>query len=95
MVKDDLKLKANWSDSDDLAMMFQGTFNSKFYKKLHRYAHKEFRKSQAIDFIKKAFSNPSSLNTNRLRTIFLYLYYAPTAIIDKILLKKMEHVHGE
>ena len=47
MVKDDLNLKSNWRDSDDLAMMFQGTFNSNYYKKLHRYVHKEYRKSQA------------------------------------------------
>ena len=34
MVKDDLNLKSNWADSDDLAMMFQGTFNSNYYKKI-------------------------------------------------------------
>ena len=89
-VKDDLIAKANWSDSDDLAMMFEGTFNSKFYKKLHRYTHKEFRKSQALEYIKKALKNPSFLNRQRLRTILLYFYYAPTAIIDKFTLKKME-----
>ena len=89
-VKDDLMAKANWTDSDDLAMMFQGTFNSNFYKKLHRYVHKEFRKSQAIDYMKRAFIKPSFLNSNRLRTILLYFYYAPTIVIDKLILKKME-----
>lgn len=89
-VKDDLMAKANWTDSDDLAMMFQGTFNSSFYKKLHRYVHKEFRKSQAIDYIKKAFKKPSFLNINRLRTIILYFYYAPSIVMDRRVLKKME-----
>ena len=92
-VKDDLMAKANWTDSDDLAMMFQGTFNSKFYKKLHRYVHKEFRKSQAVDYIKKAFRKPSFLNLSRLRTILLYFYYTPTIVIDKLILKKMEQYH--
>ena len=94
-VKDDLKLKANWTDSDDLAMMFQGTFNAKFYKKLHRFVHKQFRKSQAKEFVKHFFTNPKSLNIKRLRTILLYLYYGPTSILDKIILKKMENIHAK
>jgi len=89
-VKDDLMAKANWTDSDDLAMMFEGTFNSKFYKKLHRYVHKEFRKSQAIAYVKKIWRTPSLLNTRTLRTILLYGYYAPTSIMDRWYLKKME-----
>lgn len=89
-VKDDLQLKANWTDSDDLAMMFEGTFNSKFYKRLHRYVHKEFRKSQAALFLKTALLNPSSLNWAKLRTILLYFYYGPSSLIDKITLCKME-----
>ncbi|MDT7833055.1 radical SAM protein [Flavobacteriaceae bacterium S356] len=89
-VKDDLIAKANWTDSDDLAMMFQGTFNAKFYKKLHRYVHKEFRKSQAIYFLKKTLKRPSFLNIQRIRTMALYFYYAPTLIIDRWVLKKMQ-----
>ncbi len=93
-VKDDLKAKVNWSDSDDLAMMFQGTFNGKFYKKLHRYVHKEFRKSQALLFIKTIFKSPSYFSLSRLRTILLYFYYAPTSLFDRMALKKMEQ-HNE
>ena len=40
--------KTNWVDSDELAMMFQGTFNSSYYKDLHRYVHRVFRVSQAM-----------------------------------------------
>lgn len=91
MVKNDLKLKANWTDSDDLAMMFQGTFNSKYYKKLHRYVHKEYRKSQAIAHFKKVLKNPFTVTTSSLRSILLYFYYLPSSIIDKTILDKMEH----
>lgn len=93
-VKDDLKLKANWTDSDDLDMMFQGTFNSKFYKKLQRFVHKEFRKSQAKSFVKQFFKSPKSINLNKLRTILLYFYYAPTAAIDKIILQKTAQLNA-
>jgi anaerobic magnesium-protoporphyrin IX monomethyl ester cyclase len=39
MVKDQLGAKTNWEDSDDLAMMFEGTYASPFYKRLHRLLH--------------------------------------------------------
>lgn len=91
-VKDDLQLKANWTDSDDLAMMFEGTYSTVYYRKLQRYVHKEYRKSRAILFVKSAFNNPLSLNWSKLRAILLYFYYAPSSIIDKITLRKMEHL---
>lgn len=42
-VKEDLVLKSNWTDSDDLDMMFRNTYPSTFYKKLHRYTHYIYR----------------------------------------------------
>lgn len=92
-VKDDLKLKANWTDSDDLAMMFKGTFNSKFYKKLQRYVHKTFRKSQGIAFIKKMIKTPLSLKKHEWRLIFLLPYYITTSTIDKVQLNKLQNTH--
>lgn len=42
-VKSQLGDKANWTDSDDLALMFQNTFNQTYYRVLHKYIHKRFR----------------------------------------------------
>ena len=53
MVKSQLSEKANWTDSDDLALMFQNTFNQEYYKTLHRYVHKVFRNAQAKERIAK------------------------------------------
>ena len=39
MVERQLGDKTNWVDSDDLAMMFQGTYDSPFYRHLHRLLH--------------------------------------------------------
>jgi radical SAM superfamily enzyme YgiQ (UPF0313 family) len=47
-VKSQLKEKTNWTDSDELAMMFKSTFPSSFYKILQRYVHAEFRKRKAL-----------------------------------------------
>jgi len=52
-VKSDLSHKTNWSDSDDLAMMFKNTYPPDFYKLLHRYLHKKFRAKQALQKSKK------------------------------------------
>ncbi len=65
-VKKDFEAKQNWADSDDLAMMFQGTFNSAYYKILHRYTHKVFRAAQAKRFLAKGLSG---LSTRDWRTL--------------------------
>ncbi|MGM5470922.1 B12-binding domain-containing radical SAM protein [Flavobacteriaceae bacterium LMO-SS05] len=94
-VKDDLKLKANWTDSDDLAMMFQGTFHSRYYKKLHRYVHKEYRKSQAIHNFKLLLKSPLSiLSYSNLRSMLLYFYYAPSSRIQAFQLQNLRHKNG-
>lgn len=92
-VKEDLNVKANWTDSDDLAMMFKGTFNAKFYKKLHRYVHKEYRKSQGLKNLKRLFIEPSRLTLFDFRQIVLLGYYILTAKLDKMQLKNMEQKH--
>ena len=92
-VKDDLKIKANWTDSDDLAMMFEGTFNASFYRKLQRYTHQIFRKSQGISFVKKIVKHPFLLKKNELRLIALLPYYMITSGIQGWQLKKLENIH--
>jgi len=41
MVNSHLGEKDRWQDSDDLAMMFQGTYRTPFYRELHRLLHRE------------------------------------------------------
>lgn len=89
-VKDDLKLKSNWTDSDDFDMMFNGTYNSNYYRKLQRFVHKEFRKRQGFQNLKQLFSNPGSISVANLKSIAKLGYYVPSAYFDTILLKKLE-----
>ncbi len=86
-VKDDLKLKANWTDSDDFEMMFQGTYSSVFYRKLQRYVHKEFRKSQGIQNLRLIAKNPMHINFAKTKSILKLGYYIPSASIDRWRLK--------
>ena len=86
-VKDDLKLKANWTDSDDFEMLFNGTYSSDFYRKLQRYVHKEFRKSQGVNNLKSIFHKPSTFTVAKFKSIVKLGYYVPSAFIDGMQLK--------
>lgn len=89
-VKDDLRQKANWKDSDDLEMMFKGTFKSAYYKKLQRFVHKEYRKSQGVQNLKKIAGNPLELSFGKLKSIAKLGYYFPSAYADTLSLKKLQ-----
>jgi radical SAM superfamily enzyme YgiQ (UPF0313 family) len=45
-VQADLGDKQNWVDSDDLAMLYRGTYSPQFYRVLHHVVHHEFRATQ-------------------------------------------------
>ncbi len=51
MVQAELGEKTRWQDSNDLAMMFQGTYQTPFYRKLRQVVHREveIRRSGAAD----------------------------------------------
>jgi len=82
-VKDDLIQKANWSDSDDLALMFKNTYPPRFYKMLHRYIHKKFRKKQNVKKIMLFLKNPVKNNKGIIRSIVATTYYIPMIFIYK------------
>ncbi|WP_291127859.1 B12-binding domain-containing radical SAM protein [Flavobacterium sp. UBA7682] len=89
-VKDDLKLKSNWTDSDDFEMLFHGTYKSNYYRKLQRFVHKEFRKQQGFHNLKQAFTKPSSLTVANVKSIAKLGYYIPSAFLDTLSLKKLQ-----
>ena len=64
-VRSELGAKSNWTDSDELMMMYEGTFPPGFYKKLHRFVHKRFRGRKLFERLKKG----------RGLLIFKWLYF--------------------
>ena len=92
IVKEQLKEKANWTDSDDLAMMYKGTFSPSYYKKLHRYVHKVYRRKQSLINLKQIFLNPLKINRQKIRSAISILYYTPMSAIDSIQLRRLEKV---
>jgi anaerobic magnesium-protoporphyrin IX monomethyl ester cyclase len=92
-VKEQLKEKTNWTDSDDLAVMFRSTFHPAYYKKLHRYVHKVFRKKVGKESLRKILAHPFEMNKNILRSALLTMYYLPAEFVDRITLKKLESLN--
>jgi anaerobic magnesium-protoporphyrin IX monomethyl ester cyclase len=90
-VKNELKEKTNWTDSDELALMFRNTYAPSFYKQLYRYVHKSYRKHIAIQHLKKLFTKPFASTLFTIKKALSFLYYAPAAWIDKQKLNSLEN----
>lgn len=80
-VKDELDSKANWTDSDELALMFRNTFSPEYYKILHRYVHKLYRSKQGWNHFKDLLNDPSKINKNNLKKAASTLYHFPGFLI--------------
>jgi anaerobic magnesium-protoporphyrin IX monomethyl ester cyclase len=90
IVKEQLEEKTNWTDSDELALMYKGTFSPSYYKKLHRYVHKVYRRKQSLLNLKNVLTNPFSSSKKKIRSAVSSLYYIPASIADSVILKKLE-----
>lgn len=83
-VRDQMGLKENWSDSDDLDTMYTATYNKAFYKSLHRLVHKLYRRKQGMEYLGKPLRDWSGFGNEEIRSILLsLLYYSPMSYIDR------------
>ena len=89
-VKNDLEHKSNWTDSDELALMFRNTYQPAFYKQLHRNVHKSYRKHLAFEQLGKLFSHPLQINFRTLKKALSGFYYIPAVFYEKIKLEQLE-----
>ena len=87
-VKGQLQYKSNWTDSDELAMMFRNTYSPAFYKQLHSYVHKNYRKHLAVETLKMMFVKPASFRFKKIRKALSLLYYYPSAWLAQ---QKLQH----
>jgi anaerobic magnesium-protoporphyrin IX monomethyl ester cyclase len=91
-VKNDMQQKTNWTDSDELQMMFRNTFRPAFYKQLHTYVHKSYRKHIAIEQARSLFTHPASASMHTLKKALSFLYYAPASLLAKIKMQQLEKI---
>ena len=89
-VKEDLKEKTNWTDSDELKLMFKNTYRPEFYKQLHRYVHKTYRRHLAAHQLKKLIHEPATITLRAIKRAASFAYYFPAELIAKRKLKSLE-----
>ena len=89
-VKDDLNAKANWSDSDDLALMFSNTYDPKYYKVLHRYVHRMYRSRQGFQSLRKLIASPFRAKSGEWRSIGAAFYHYALSLALGTYLRKLE-----
>jgi len=83
-VKSELKNKTNWTDSDELMLMFKNTYPPAFYKRLHRYVQKNHHLHTAWHNTMQLFKKPLSIRLANLRKTVSIAYYLPAVWIDKL-----------
>jgi anaerobic magnesium-protoporphyrin IX monomethyl ester cyclase len=86
-VKQDLHLKSNWTDSDDLDVMYESRYTKVFYRKLQRYIHYRYRVKRGWKNIQVLFDNPSRIRLKHLRELVVMLVNLPRLLFNYRLLQ--------
>jgi radical SAM superfamily enzyme YgiQ (UPF0313 family) len=89
-VKADLKTKTNWTDSDEMALMFHNTFPPSYYKQLHRYVHRNYHQHLAKNSLTQLLKRPFSANMGSIKKAMSVFYYTPAVVIEKLKLNRLE-----
>ncbi len=91
-VKDQLGVKQNWLDSNDLAMLYKGPYTTAFYRQLHRVLHREFRVRKTWRELMVLARRPRQITRHHLRRAAAALYYAVTLPWERYRLDRLEKV---
>lgn len=89
-VKNQMGAKTNWKDSNDLALMYRGTFSPDFYRRLHRYVHRRFQTARGIQSIKSLLRSPWRLDRTQLRSAAATAFHGPAALLERVRLRRHE-----
>lgn len=89
-VADQLGVKQNWQDSNDLAMLYQGPYTTEFYRQLHTVLHKEFRARKYWAELKRLARNPKGLRKHHLRRAVAMVYYTLSLPLERQRLNRLE-----
>lgn len=89
-VKEQMGTKTNWTDSDELALMFNNTYQPDFYKQLHRYVHNHYRVVKTISDIKDEWNNRKTISFSNVKKLAKLPYYQLKASLSTSKLNKLK-----
>lgn len=81
-VRSTMLQKTNWTDSDELVLMFRNLYQPAFYRQLHRYVHRVHRAQLAV-------RQPASSRRQRFKKLIAALYYFPAAFFARQKLNRL------
>lgn len=81
-VRAGMREQSNWTDSDELKLMFKNTYSASFYKQLHRYVHKSYHKHLALEGMRQLFRGAAGFRLTGFRRAASLTYYLPAAFMS-------------
>lgn len=90
-VKSGMNEKTNWTDSDEMALMFRNTYQPSFYKQLYHFVHAGYRKRLALQ---KLLQKPHSFKLKNLKDVAGVIYYEINFFFAKRKLSRLEKMHA-
>ena len=92
-VKSQLIEKQNWTDSDDLAMLYHNTYPIAYYKILQRYVHSRFRIERGVRRVKQFVKRPNFYMSD-FRKMASMIYHVPLSLLHHYRLHRLTANHG-
>lgn len=81
--------KKNWTDSADLAMMYQGPFTTEYYRQLHVVLHKEFRSRRGWSELIGVLRHPAQIRPGHAREAVAIAYRMGTLPFERSKLNRL------
>jgi anaerobic magnesium-protoporphyrin IX monomethyl ester cyclase len=94
-VRSQLSEKQNWVVSQDLDLMFAGTYVPDFYRILHRVVHKNFSIWRGQREVHELFFNPGDFRRLNLRHMVGMIYNSLTLPVEQRRLQALERLRPE
>ncbi|MDX1994468.1 MAG: radical SAM protein [bacterium] len=91
-VRTELGERANWVDSQDLAMLYQGPFTTDFYRQLHTVVHKDYRSRKTMNALRELVKEPRNLRPTHIRQTAAMIYHRLTLPLAESRLDKLAQV---
>ncbi|RYY39147.1 MAG: B12-binding domain-containing radical SAM protein [Chitinophagaceae bacterium] len=82
-VRAQLTAKSNWTDSDDLALMFRDERMARFYRRLHRYVHRQYRQQKHRRELAAHLGTPALWSVPNLRKLLSVAKLVPTLWLER------------
>ncbi len=89
-VEHQLGTQRNWYDSSDMAMMYQGPYQTEFYRQLHTVLHKEYRLRKNAQSLNAVIGRSRPMQMADTRKAAALLYQSLTLPVARWQLNRLE-----